>query len=420
MTVTVEPFLHGHATHPDWRMALALCAAQIDGQRSLHEAPPEPTLGWVYFSEQYLHEAESLLEALRERWPEAEWVGGCGAGVLACGAEYRDEPALSVMVACLDPSLFRVFSGQRPLGSFRAGTLQVHADLLAPDLPELLRELGERSVNRRMFGGVVFGRRRGTQIAGAALSGGLSGVALHERLPVLTRVAQGCRPLGPTRRITRAERNQVLTLDGRPALDCLLEDMGVSEGDLKAVAPRLREMLAGVVPADTRHRRMASDPAMQVRRLVGVTAGRGAVALAEDFDAWPHDDGGDLGAGLVFCQVDTEQARSDLVRACSEIRDELLSDDEAWRMSQGCHESAQDQDPALSWLRSRIAGAVYVSCASRGGDRFGGQWSELETVRRALGDVPLVGLYAMAEIADEQLHSYSGVLSVFLREEVAP
>lgn len=419
MTVAVEPFLHGHATHPDWRMALALCAAQIDGQRSLCETVVEPTLGWVYFSEQYLPEAEALLEGLRERWPGAEWVGGCGAGVLASGAEYREEPALSVMVACLDPSMFRIFSGQRPLAGFRAGTLLVHADLLAPDLPELLRELGERTVDHRMFGGVVFGRRRGTQIAGAALSGGLSGVALHERLPVVTRVAQGCRPLGPVRRITRAERNQVLSLDGRPALDCLLEDLGVGVDDLKAVAPRLREMLAGVVPVGAPAGRVASDPHMLVRRLVGVTAGRGAVALAEDFDAWPRDEAGHLSVGLTFCQADAEQARSDLVRACSEIRDELLSDDEAWSMSLGHHESAQDEDPALSWLRSRIAGAVYVSCASRGGDRFGGPWSELETVRRALGDVPLVGLYAMAEIADQQLHSYSGVLSVFLREGVA-
>ena len=41
-------FLHGHATHPDWRMALALAAAQVDAQRREPGAAAEPTLGWVY------------------------------------------------------------------------------------------------------------------------------------------------------------------------------------------------------------------------------------------------------------------------------------------------------------------------------------------------------------------------------------
>jgi len=41
-------FLHGHATHPDWRIALALAAAQIDAQRHEPGHAAAPTLGWVY------------------------------------------------------------------------------------------------------------------------------------------------------------------------------------------------------------------------------------------------------------------------------------------------------------------------------------------------------------------------------------
>ena len=62
----------------------------------------------------------------------------------------------------------------------------------------------------------------------------------------------------------------------------------------------------------------------------------------------------------------------------------------------------------------RIAGAIYVSCTGRGGAHFGAPSAELQTVRRALGDVPLVGFYAAGEIARRHLYGYTGVLTAFL------
>jgi small ligand-binding sensory domain FIST len=37
----------------------------------------------------------------------------------------------------------------------------------------------------------------------------------------------------------------------------------------------------------------------------------------------------------------------------------------------------------------------------------------MQIVRRALGDVPLVGFFAGGEIAADQLYGYAGVLTVF-------
>ena len=64
----------------------------------------------------------------------------------------------------------------------------------------------------------------------------------------------------------------------------------------------------------------------------------------------------------------------------------------------------------------RIAGAIYVSCSGRGGPHFGGPSAELQIVRRALGDVPLVGFFAGGEIARQHLYGYTGVLTVFTGE----
>ena len=60
-----------------------------------------------------------------------------------------------------------------------------------------------------------------------------------------------------------------------------------------------------------------------------------------------------------------------------------------------------------------MVGAVYVSCAGRGGPHFGSPSAELQIVRRALGDVPLVGFFAGGEIAHRQVYGYTGVLTVF-------
>jgi small ligand-binding sensory domain FIST len=423
MTLAVRPFFQAHATHPDWRMAVALCAAHIDGQRAMARVATPPTLGWVYLTEHYLTEADALLADLHARWPGLQWVGGCGAGVLAGGVEYRDEPALVMMVSDLDPEAFRVFSGQRPLNGFAAAAVQVHADLEAPDLPELLRELGARTEAGALFGGVVLGGGVGAQIAEEVLSGGVSGVALRRDVAVLTRIAQGCRAIGPVRRVTAIERNQVLSLDGQPALDCLLHDLGLTADSLRTAAPQLGTTLAGLVaPADGQGSVAGnwSGAQLQVRRLVGVSPGRGGVALAENLEEWSRP----LHAALpelhlAFCRRDAQSAWRDLVRICSEIRDELLPDDEAWdRTLAQPQPLTPDQDPTPAWLRSRIAGALYVSCAGRGGEHFGAPSAELQTIRQALGDVPLVGLFAAGEIVGEKLYSHAGVLTVFLCQEV--
>ncbi|NBX06392.1 MAG: hypothetical protein EBR18_09995, partial [Betaproteobacteria bacterium] len=60
-----------------------------------------------------------------------------------------------------------------------------------------------------------------------------------------------------------------------------------------------------------------------------------------------------------------------------------------------------------------IAGAIYVSCTGRGGPHFGAPHAELQIIRRALGDVPLVGFFAAGEIAYRQVYGYTGVLTVF-------
>ena len=125
---------------------------------------------------------------------------------------------------------------------------------------------------------------------------------------------------------------------------------------------------------------------------------------------------------LAFCQRNVAAARADLVRICAEIREELspeeLEPEPLASDAQGALRTASAGAglPAASPPARFIRGAIYVSCSGRGGPHFGGPSAELQIVRHALGDVPLVGFFAGGEIARHQLYGYTGVLTVFVSD----
>ena len=405
--------LQAHATHPQPDLALELVWAQLasQGARDLGA-----TLGWCYLSDALAHGAESILCGLRQHLPDVAWVGAVGAGVIATGVEYLDEPALAVMLCNLPRDDFRIFHGRHPLApahalslpreGWHAHTAQVHADGQTPDLPDLLCELAERTDSGYLFGGLSAGQAHSLHLAidphdpAAPLGkhdpgalglwhGGLSGVAFHARTRLVSRVTQGCTPVGPRREITAADRHLVYELDGQSALQCLMDDLGVSTSLHSPrwqheALPRVRMTLAGLSDA---HETLLSHGAHfgadgRMRHLVGLDPARQGVALSETVKP---------GMQLAFCQRNAHAARQDLVRICAEIREEF--------------------DPS-EHPDSRAVGAIYVSCTGRGGPHFGGAHAEAALIAHALGDIPLVGFFASGEIAHHHLHGYTGVLTV--------
>lgn len=402
-------FAHAHATHPDARIALKLAAAQIEAQLADPAGAHirQPTLGWVYLSDHYAPLAQTLYAELRQRWPGVAWVGASGVGIAANGVEYFDEPALALMLCDVPREQFFVFSGARSLTQAPAGfvpsTAQVHADPDTAELGSLINELSERTGTGYLFGGLASGRSGALHIADGVFEGGLSGVAFSDSVALVSRVTQGCQPVGPARAITRGERNVVVLLDGEPALDCLLHDLGVSDADPREALPRIRQTLVGLSdgPDDALARPGQFGADTRVRHLIGLDPQLRGVAVSDAVSP---------GMRLSFCQRNVEAARRDLVRICSEIREELEPEALPLATALALHGSDAERAPHPA---RRMAGAIYVSCNGRGGPHFGGPSAELAIVRHALGDVPLVGFFAAGEIARRHLYGYTGVLTVF-------
>jgi small ligand-binding sensory domain FIST len=417
-------FPYGHAGHPQWRMAAGLVLAQVRAQMALQSYAQAPTLALLYITDHYTSNAQDILDHLSAELPEVtDWSGTVGVGVAANNIEYFDEPGLVLMLCELPSDQYRVFSGVAPLGlGFEAHTALVHADPGTPDLGELIEEMSARTASGYLFGGLSSGRGKllqfavagngnvkGQGAAGGIFSGGLSGVAFDERVSLVSRVTQGCLPVSVAHRVSSVAKHVVQSLDDEPALDVLLRDLNVSLAQPEQALRAVRATLVGLVRSTGENAASATvigrsgnfGSDVLVRHIIGLDPARRALAVSDRLE---------VGMQLAFCQRNVRSAKADLMRICAEIREEL--EPEELPLEAIATLGAAPPEAALQPTR-RIAGAVYISCSGRGGPHFGGASAELQIVRRALGDVPLVGFFASGEIARNQLYGYTGVLTVF-------
>ena len=407
-------FPYAHASHPQWHMAAASVLGQLRAQMAQAAYCATPTLALLYITDRYAEVSADILGHLQAELPlVTDWSGTVGVGILASNVEYWDEPAMAVMLLELPVDQYRVFSGVAPLGlGFEVDTALVHADGDTADLSDLITEMAQRTHSGYLFGGLSSSRTDNLQFAvggdgnisghgnaSGVFTGGLSGVAFGAGVGLVSRITQGCLPVAPARRVSAVDNNLVLSLDGEPALDVLLRDLSISlEAPQQALEvvratlvglsePAVAHGLAGTGASATRSavpaRTGSFGDDVLVRHIIGLDPGRRGVAVATTVSE---------GATLTFCRRNVQAARVDLTRMCAEVRDEVES--------------------GLGPMR-HIAGAVYVSCTGRGGAHFGGPNAEMQVVRRALGDVPVVGFFAGGEIAHHHLYGYTGVLTVF-------
>jgi small ligand-binding sensory domain FIST len=428
----VKLFPSGHATHPQWRTAAGLVLAQLRAQMAQPDYASAPTLGLLYITDLLVPDAEEILDFLGAELPEiTDWSGTVGIGIAASNAEYFDEPALAVMLCELPSDQYRVFSGVAPLGNadapraggpnqnFQAYTALVHADPATHDLPELIGDVSARTETGYLFGGLSSGRGatpqfaiggngniRGHGAASGVFSGGLSGVGFGQGVRLVSRVTQGCQPVSPERQITEADGNLLLTIDGEPALDVLLADLHVSLDEPQQAIEAVRATLVGLASAGSDGLRRTGDLGADVlvRHIIGLDPTRRGIAIADQAEA---------GMRMTFVRRNAQTARTDLMRICAEIREELEPEEQTLEVASALAAGEAEASPHPA---RRMAGAVYVSCSGRGGPHFGAPGAEMQIVRHALGDVPLVGFFAAGEIARHHLYGYTGVLTVFVAD----
>jgi small ligand-binding sensory domain FIST len=370
-------FVHAHAGGGNWHALVEHALARLP------QARPGGALGFVYLDHRLAGDCDRVIGALREATGTVHWIGSVGMGVCSTGREEYDEPSLAIMLTDLGDDDFRLLPPiVGSVGELLAATHQwrerslasvavVHGDPSNLRLPQLIESLADGLEGGFLVGGLTSSEDLQVQIADQAVEGGLSGALLAGTVPVVTGVTQGCRPIGERHEITQAQRNILVEIDGRPALDVLKDDIGeMLARDLARIGGYIFAALP-VVASDT------GD--YLVRNLVGIDPDQGLVAIGDEVAP---------GMSLQFARRDGHTARHDLVR--------MLEDLDA--RCEG----------------RRVKGALYHTCLGRGRHLFGDGSAELRLVQDHLGDIPLVGFYANGEISHRSLYGYTGVLTLFL------
>jgi small ligand-binding sensory domain FIST len=376
--MTTTTFKAACATGSDWRAILGRCLTDLG------TGPSHANLGLLYVTAPLAPFLRELLDELRSKTEIDDWIGTVGTGICFTGREIYDEPAAAIMLASLPEDSFRLIpAGIGPLGEMltanrewvaerQANFAIVHADPRNPHIPQIIESLSNDLDSGFLVGGLASADDHNypLQIAGELCGDGLSGVLLSSEVPVISGLTQGCTPLGPKHTITRCDRNILVNLDSRPALDVFREDIGeVLSKDLSRVAGYI---FAGLrVPG--------SDTGdYLVRNLIGIDPGQKLLAIGDVLEEQ---------ATIMFCKRDGDSARQDMLR---------MLDDLGKRAKGG------------------IRGGVYYSCLGRGRHQFGENSEELKMIRDELGDFPLVGFFANGEISHKRLYGYTGVLTLFV------
>jgi small ligand-binding sensory domain FIST len=362
------PFRFAHAAQDDWTLAAQDCMTQLGA------IPSAATLGFLYVADAFADEFEAILAFFRSATGVPHWTGSVGVGVCATGVEYLEEPAMAVMLGEFAPADFRMLPVLRTPQDIDAQPSDayfaiVHGDPANNRIQELIEGLSAHVTSGFVVGGLSSARGETAQISDGVVSGGLSGVLFSERVKLATRLTQGISPLGPRHQITSANKNIVGSLDHRPALDVMKEEIGeVLARDLRRAAGTIFVGLP-VRGSDT------GD--YLVRNILGVDPQNDLVAVGEYVEA---------GDELLFCRRDQQTAEDDLLRMLVAIK---------------------------AQLDAPIRGGVYYSCLGRGQHMFGAPNRELGLIRDILGDFPLVGFFANGEISHDRLYGYTGVLTLF-------
>jgi len=361
-------------------------------------APPD--VAFLFLGGYSGAEVDAASTAIRDRTRARHLVGCTAGGVVGDGREVEHRPSVSLTLAWLpgvEVRPFHVVPEQYPDGD--APPAEWHSRIgVSPDAKPILVLLPDPFTSEapRLLAGLDYAYATCVKIGGLASGGdgpgtnrlfldaathrgGTVGVALSGAVVVDTVVAQGCRPVGKTGRITKAQHCYLIEIDGRRALDFVQEQVdGFDEADRQLA----RTSLCIGIAMDPFREEPPEAGDFLIRNFLGVDPEKGVVAIAEE-----------LAAGrLVQLHVRDARASSDDVLT-------LL------RRSIGRRSGASP------------AGALLFSCLGRGKHLYGEPDHDSKLFRSVVGDVPLGGFFCSGEIGpvgdSTFLHGYTSSFGLF-------
>jgi len=332
-----------------------------------------PDLAFLFVAPQFEDELAAIVESVNASLGGGVLLGCVAGGVIGATREVEDAPAVAAWAATLPGVTVRpflmtyseeeehaVFDGLEEVPTTAPDSvLLMLADPFTFPAHLLLDHLNEHApglpiVGGMASGGLTAGRTR-LILDDEIHTEGAVGAILEGAAGASAVVSQGCRPVGETFAITRAERNVVFELGGEPAVK-RVEELYATATPRDQLLMR-RGLHVGQAASELKAELGRGD--FVIRNLVGVDRDAGSIAIS---------DMAEIGQTIQFQVRDADSAREDL-RQILEI--ERLSP---------------------------VAGALLFSCNGRGKGLFGEANHDVGALRNALGDIPVAGFFAAGEL----------------------
>ena len=371
-----QAFKLGVASGTNSRKLVNDCLQQLGDVRRKYQ------LGFIYASDTLSDDLENIIGRLKQETGIKNWSGTLGIGVCSSGAEYYDSPALAVLLTDIDEHQFSIIGSSdtdedkllEDVSSYCKQDLPhvgiIHGDPSNPSTPNIIEKISESVPTAYLVGGLTSSNSENYQIANNIIQGSVSGIFFSPEVQTVIGHTQGCTPLDEQHVITKAERNLLIELDGRPALDVLRDDIGeVLAKDLNKIAGYI---FAGL-PIE-----FSDTGDYLVRNIIGIDEQERIIAVGD----YLYE-----GSKFMFCRRDGNSAREDMLRMLATMK---------------------------SRLQGLPLGGLYYTCLGRGRYQFGDNSEELKMIQDEIGNFPLVGFFANGEIFHNRLYGYTGVLILFV------
>lgn len=333
----------------------------------LDELGPRPDLAVVFVTAPHAGALDDLAATVRATLRPGVLLGAAAASVLGGHREVEATPAVAVWAARLGPvEPVRVRAERQEGGWAVTGlpgdaargerTLVLLTDPFTFPAEAFVDELPSVTPGLSVVGGLASAARGpgGNRLVvdDQVLVDGAVGALLPVGADVSAVVSQGCRPVGDPLVVTRAERNLILELGGRPALEVLRDTLVAMDRAEREVAAR--GLQVGWVIDE--HRAEFERGDFLVREVLGVDSETGGIAV-----------------GAV-----PEVGRT----AQLHVRDAATADDD---------------------LRERLAGrradgALVFTCTARGAALFGVPDHDADVVSTSLRTRAIAGMSAAGEL----------------------
>jgi small ligand-binding sensory domain FIST len=350
----------------------------------LHGAGPD--LAVLFVTGPHAGALEDIASTVRSVLAPGTLLAATAVSVLGGREEAEEVPAVALWAGhtgSVDPVLFTVergldgpvVTGADPAALEQAGTLLLLADPASFPVDPFLATLRERHPALQVVGGLAsagFGPGVNRLVVdGTVVDRGAVGALIPTGRAVSAVVSQGCAPVGSPFTVTRAERNMLLEIAGRPALERVQELIEGMTPDQRAKAASGLHL--GRVIDEHKDRFERGD--FLIRNVMGVDRANGAVAVGDEVE---------IGDTIQFQVRDADSADEDL---------RLLLDD---------HEAAA---------------ALVFTCNGRGRHLFGVPHHDASVVAETLETTAVAGMFCAGEIGPvggrSFLHGFTASVVLF-------